>query len=78
MKKPKPTIGNMFGQAVRARRLRKNLSQEALADLIPMNRTYVGDIENSRKAISLEMAYKISVALEVPLSRLIKEAERFG
>ncbi len=65
-----------FGQAVRKLRLAKGLSQEQLAELANIHRTYVGDVERGARNISLVNMTKIAAALGVPLSRLIHEMEK--
>ena len=65
-----------FGQAVRKLRLAKGLSQEDLAELSEIHRTYIGDVERGTRNISLVNMTKIAAALDVPLSRLIHELEK--
>lgn len=65
-----------FGQAVRKLRLAKGLSQERLAELADIHRTYIGDVERGARNISLVNMTKIAAALGVPLSRLIHEMEK--
>ena len=54
----------------RVKELRKNLtlSQEALAYKAEVDRTYVTDVENGRRNISIETLKKIIDALEVSIS----------
>ncbi len=65
-----------FGLAVRKRRNRMHLSQENFADRADIHRTYVSSIELGKVDIGISIAYKISHALNIPLSKLIKEAEK--
>jgi transcriptional regulator with XRE-family HTH domain len=53
----------------RIKELRKNLklSQEALAYKAEVDRTYVTDVENGRRNISIETLEKIIKALEVTI-----------
>jgi transcriptional regulator with XRE-family HTH domain len=64
-----------FGQAVRKFRLKRALSQERLAELANIHRTYIGDVERGTRNISLVNMTRIAKALQVPLSRLIQEME---
>jgi transcriptional regulator with XRE-family HTH domain len=64
-----------FGTAVRRRRHRLNLSQENFADKAEIHRTYVSSIELGKVDVGIGTAYKIAAALNLPLSKLIKEAE---
>lgn len=65
-----------FGQAVRKVRLAKGLSQEKLAELAEIHRTYIGDVERGTRNISLVNMTRIASALDMPLSRLVLEMER--
>lgn len=64
-----------FGQAVKKLRLAKGLSQEKLAELAEIHRTYIGDVERGTRNVSLVNMTKIAAALGVPLSRVIHEME---
>jgi len=64
-----------FGKALRAYRLKKGISQEELADLAGIHRTYVGDVERGTRNIALVNMTRLAAALDVPLSILIKEME---
>jgi transcriptional regulator with XRE-family HTH domain len=50
-------------------RKEKNLTQEKLAELAGLHRSYFWDIEQGRN-ISIKTAYKIARALDVTLSEL--------
>ena len=54
----------------------KGISQEVLAELAGIHRTYVGDVERGTRNIALINLTKLASALGVPLSRLILEMER--
>lgn len=62
-----------FGQRVRALRKEKGLSQEALAALADIDRSYMGHIERGEKNITLTKIYQISDALAVSPSYLLVE-----
>jgi len=63
-----------FGKAVRRLRLKRGISQERLAELAGIHRTYVGDVERGTRNIAIVNMNRIARALQVPLSRLIQEA----
>jgi len=65
-----------FGLAVRRRRHKLDLSQEDFADKADIHRTYVSSIELGKVDVGIGTAYKVAAALGLPLSTLIKEAER--
>lgn len=65
-----------FGQTVRELRLKKLISQEDLAAMCELHRTYISDIELGKRNISLENIDKISRALKIKLSDLFEEVEK--
>jgi transcriptional regulator with XRE-family HTH domain len=65
-----------FGHAVRKLRLAKGLSQEKLAEMSDIHRTYMGDVERGTRNIALVNMTRIAAALQVPLSRLVQEMEK--
>jgi transcriptional regulator with XRE-family HTH domain len=64
-----------FGEAVRARRKERGLSQEAFADEVPLYRSYIADVERGARNVGLVNAMRIAKALGLPLSQLIADAE---
>ena len=60
-----------FGQLVRKHRKEKNISQEKLALLCGIDRSYMGRIERGEVNLTLEKAYEIAKILEVDLSLLL-------
>lgn len=60
-----------FGEKVRQIRKEKGLSQEALADLAGIDRSYMGHIERGDQNITLTKIHQIADALEVPIINLI-------
>jgi transcriptional regulator with XRE-family HTH domain len=64
-----------FGDAIRARRKERGLSQEAFADEIPLYRSYVADVERGARNLGLVNSLRIARALSVPLSQLLADAE---
>jgi transcriptional regulator with XRE-family HTH domain len=69
-------IEQLFGEAVRRRRVKLGLSQEGFAAKAEIHRTYVSAIELGKVAISISIAQKLAAALGLPLSKLIQDAER--
>lgn len=64
-----------FGLAVRKRRNKLGLSQEAFAEKAEIHRTYVSEIELGKVNVGIAVAEKLAEALGTSLSYLIKEAE---
>ena len=60
-----------FGNKVREERLKRNLSQEKLAEIIGIHRTYIGMIERAEKNITLLNIEKIAKALKIKISDLL-------
>lgn len=50
-----------------------NLSQEDLADLCDLHRTYISDIERCNRNVSIDNIEKIACALKISPSILLKE-----
>lgn len=61
-----------YGQTVREIRQSKNMSQETLADLCGLHRTYISDVELGKRNISLENIDKMATALEITLPQLFE------
>lgn len=66
----KEPILQSFGQRVQALRKEHNLSQEQLAELAGVHRTYIGMIERAEKNITLRNIEKIAIALHVEIKEL--------
>jgi transcriptional regulator with XRE-family HTH domain len=64
-----------FGAAVRALRMRRGLTQEALAERAQLHRTYLTDVELGRRNVSLYNVSRLAAALEVSMAELIGDAE---
>ena len=60
-----------FGQNVQRIRKERNISQEKLAELAGLHRTYIGMIERAEKNITLCNIEKIAKALGVEISELV-------
>lgn len=59
-----------FGQRVQELRKKRNLSQEQLADMSGVHRTYIGMVERAEKNITLRNIKKIAEALGVDIKDL--------
>lgn len=64
-----------FGQLVRKHRKEKNISQEKLALLCNIDRSYMGRIERGEVNITLERLYELSNALEVDVRELLPQGK---
>lgn len=63
-------ILRIFGTNLKKYRKLKCLSQEKLAEIAGLHRTYISDIERFKRSISLENIQKISEALEIEAYKL--------
>lgn len=61
-----------FGKKVRQLRKEKGFSQERLADLSGIDRSYMGHIERGSQNITLSKIHQIAEALGVPASELLE------
>lgn len=65
-----------LGDAIRARRAKLGISQEALADRCELHRTYVSSVERGERNIGYENLLKLAAALEWHGSELLRAAEK--
>ena len=66
----------ILGILIRNLRKKKNLSQEVLSGLAGIARTHLTMIENGTKQANIETLWRLSRALNIPLSHLILEVEK--
>ena len=69
------TLVQGFGIAVRQSREARGWSQERLAELSDLNRSYVGEIERGSVIASLATVEKLAGALGVAASGLVERGE---
>ncbi|MCK5510738.1 helix-turn-helix transcriptional regulator [Candidatus Parcubacteria bacterium] len=62
------SILKKFGHRLKEIRNNKSLSQEKLASIAGLHRTYISDIERGNKNVSLQNIEKLSKALKVKVS----------
>ena len=66
----------IVGEAIAHCRKSKNLSQEVLIGLSDIGRTHLSAIERGERKPTLETLYRISTALGISMSDLVKEIEQ--
>jgi transcriptional regulator with XRE-family HTH domain len=64
-----------LGVVLKAQRVRKGLSRGVLAEMVGVSETTIGRIERSGP-VDLGVTWQIARALEIPLSDLVRDAER--
>ncbi len=60
-----------FGEKMQKTRKTQGISQEELASMLSMHRTYIGMIERGERNPTIRTLYKISKALKVKSSDLL-------
>lgn len=64
-----------LGEAIKRLRVARDVTQEELADLASVHRTYIGMVERGEKNITYLSAQKIATALGISLSELFGEID---
>ena len=59
-----------FGCLIRDLRLAAGLTQEGLADICDLHRTYIGAIERGEKTVTIETVNKLARSFELSLGQL--------
>ena len=67
-----------FASNVRRRRLEKGYSQEYLAELAGLHRTYISAVEREKRNISIENIERIAQALDVSAFQLLMPLQPEG
>lgn len=70
-RKPRPTTTRILAENIRDFRKAKNLSQEQLADLCNLHRTYVGSVERCERNVTLSTLEVLAAALGVSVPQLL-------
>jgi len=74
MEKPTPDPCCMaFGRRLRALRQERGLSQEQLAHLAGLDRTYVSSCEAGRRNATIKTLERLATALEIDPSALVSD-----
>jgi len=68
-------IKSKFGNKVREIRKSKGLSQESFAGLADIDRTYIADIENGKRNVSIIIVEKIAKAFKISISDLFSDID---
>ena len=68
--KARQSLRSVFGRNLHRIRLAQNLSQEKLAELAGLHRTYVGSVERGERNVSIDAIASFAKALKVPIAEL--------
>jgi transcriptional regulator with XRE-family HTH domain len=74
-RKLRESIQLAFGKVLRKYRMQQKLSQERLAELAGLDRTYISQIERGLKSPSLPTLLSLAKALDIKAHLLIYEIE---
>ena len=66
----------IVGQVIANFRKEKGISQEVLSGLADIGRTHLSAIERGERKPTLETLYRISTALDVKMSDIVREIEK--
>lgn len=72
MPKQKLSARQVFAENLRKRRKARNLSQEDLAELAGLHRTYIGSVERGERNITIDNMERLAAALGVTIQELLE------
>jgi transcriptional regulator with XRE-family HTH domain len=71
----KITARHKFAKNLHKIRKAKGFSQEKLAELADLHRTYIGSVERGERNVTIDSMERISIALGVSIETLLGEEE---
>jgi len=69
-------LSQVFGNVLREYRIKVNLSQEKLAELAELDRTYISLLERGLRQPTITTIFNLSKALNIKPHQLIEEVEK--
>jgi transcriptional regulator with XRE-family HTH domain len=75
LRKPGKNLSRTLASNIRRIRHQRGLSQEALADLCGLHRTYVGSVERAERNVTLSTLEVFAKALGISVSGLLTPCE---
>jgi transcriptional regulator with XRE-family HTH domain len=75
VKKASKALRILFAANLRRERESRGLSQEHLADLAGLHRTYVGSVERGERNISIDNVERLAKALELEPAGLLRKED---
>lgn len=74
--RPDPAL-QLLGVTIREYRLQRGLTQQELAIKIGLSRTYINQIEQGQRNVSIRAILHIAAALDTPISLLLQPLEKY-
>ncbi|MBN2462659.1 MAG: helix-turn-helix transcriptional regulator [Dehalococcoidia bacterium] len=71
LRQPSRKMRQILAENIRAFRKSKGLSQEELADMCNLHRTYVGSVERGERNVTLSTLEVLAVALSIDIPKLL-------
>lgn len=71
LRKPSQMLTQILADNIRAYRRREHISQEELADVCDLHRTYVGSVERGERNVTLSTLEIFAVALSISVPELL-------
>lgn len=71
--KTTPKARNIFARNLKKIRTEHGLSQEKLADIAGLHRTYVGSVERGERNISIDNMERLASALNIQVQDLLND-----
>jgi transcriptional regulator with XRE-family HTH domain len=68
-------ISSLFGEVLRRYRTQRNISQEELAYLAGVDRTFISRLERGARQPTITTLIGIGLALDVPAAHMVREVE---
>ncbi|MEH2939172.1 helix-turn-helix domain-containing protein [Lawsonibacter sp. JLR.KK007] len=72
----KKVLRQIMAENLRVLRLATHISQEELAELCGLHRTYISDIERCNRNVSIDNIERIANALHITASDLLRERKK--
>ncbi|OGA32582.1 MAG: transcriptional regulator [Betaproteobacteria bacterium RIFCSPLOWO2_12_FULL_62_13b] len=73
VRNPSDSLRAMLADNIKAFRSKNGLSQEGLAELCGLHRTYIGSVERQERNVTLSTLEVLSAALEVSVPELLSK-----
>ena len=73
LRKPSKKITKILADNIRSYRAIHNISQEKLADMCELHRTYIGSIERGERNVTLSTLEVLSKILNISIPQLLSE-----